>query len=270
MFQGRDSLKLNRESIGEFTEEMIKKTADLLVNSKHAVILTGAGISTESGIPDFRSPKTGLWSMMTPSESMKMFTDHKIFWKIVREIGPKIIKAKPNKAHKIIAQLEEMKIVKALITQNIDGLHKRAGSPLPMRLHGDATEFMCVVCHGRFDAKEIIQKHKPEDDNLPPTCPQCGGQLILDVVLFGENLPRGAWIESVAQSEKSDLFIVIGSSLMVSPANQLPLYALKYGAKLIIINNSPTDLDDKAQMVLRGQIVEVMKKVYKQIKKIKN
>lgn len=257
-----------KDIVSTYTKEMIDKIAKMILESKNLVVLTGAGISTESGVPDFRSPDTGLWTKISPEESRKIFTDPRIFWKIVRELGPKIIKAKPSKSHEVLAKLEKLKIVKTIITQNIDNLHQEAGSPFILELHGNATEFMCMFCHSREDAKKIIKAHKPEDDNLLASCPSCGGAMILDVVLFEQSLPKGVWLESVAQAQTSDVFLVIGSSLMVAPANQLPLYALKYNSKLIIINNSPTDLDPDAYMVLRGQCGEIMEEIYKKIKKL--
>jgi NAD-dependent deacetylase len=257
-----------KETVEPYSKEMIDKAAKIILESKNLVVMTGAGISTESGVPDFRSPDTGLWTKITPEESRKIFTDPKIFWKIVREMGPKIIKAKPSKSHEVIAKLEKLKIVKTIITQNIDNLHQASGSPFILELHGNATEFMCMFCHNRVDAKKIIKEHRQEDDNLLASCPSCGGAMILDVVLFEQNLSKGVWLESVAQAQTSDVFLVIGSSLMVAPANQLPLYALKYNSKLIIINNAPTDLDPEAFLVLRGQCGEIMEDLYKKIKKL--
>lgn len=256
------------ETVDGYTDELIDEAARLMTGAENLVVLTGAGVSTDSGIPDFRSPETGIWSKISPEESRKMFTNPPIFWKIVRELAPSILKAKPNKTHDIIHKLEELKIIKTLITQNIDGLHQAAGSRLVYELHGDAREFRCIMCHGTFDAKKIIKKHKKKDDKYPPTCPQCGAAMTLNVVLFQQQLSKGIWLESAAQAQNADVFMVIGSSLMVAPANELPIYAKKYGGKVIIINNSPTDLDQGADLVLRGGSTEILKKLYKSIKKI--
>ncbi|MHA1338974.1 MAG: NAD-dependent protein deacylase [Promethearchaeota archaeon] len=251
-------------------ESLLDKAAELIVNSKYLVVLTGAGISTESGVPDFRSPNDGLWTKISPEETKNLFRDPKVFWKLIRIIGPKLMKAKPNPAHKILAKWQKKKIVKTIITQNIDGLHQAAGSDWVLELHGDAREFRCVVCHSRFDSRKIIKAHKPKDDNLPPICPQCGGNMILEVILFGQNLPEGIWMESVSDSKKADVFIVVGSSLVVYPANQLPVYAKKSKGKVIIINNSPTDFDAFADIVLRGQCSTILMELDKRIEKLKN
>lgn len=256
------------ETAEEYTDKLIEKAARLMIDAEKVVVLTGAGVSTDSGIPDFRSPDTGIWTKISPEDSRRMFTDPPIFWKIVRELAPSILKAKPNKTHDIIHKLEELGIIRTLITQNIDGLHQQAGSRLVYELHGDAREFRCIMCHGTFDAKKIIKKHKKKDDKYPPTCPQCGAAMTLNVVLFKQQLSKGIWLESAAEAQNADVFVVIGSSLMVAPANQLPLYTKKYGGKVIIINNSPTDLDKTADLVLRGGSTEILKDLYKEIKSI--
>ncbi|MHA1820359.1 MAG: NAD-dependent protein deacylase [Promethearchaeota archaeon] len=250
----------------DITDKMLTDTAKTILSAKNLVVLTGAGISTESGIPDFRSPNTGLWSKISPEESKNILKDPKMFWKLARELGPAILKAKPNKAHEMLAWLDKINVLKCLITQNIDGLHQKAGNLLVQELHGNATEMKCTACHGRFSIKEILKNHKVEDDKYPPSCPLCGGYLVLNVVFFDQLLPRGVWLESVSQSQIADVFLVIGSSLVVQPANQLPLYALKNNAKLIIINNTPTDFDKKAYIILRGKASEISSRLLKIMK----
>jgi len=257
------NLKLNQE-------DLIIKAAELIFNSKYLVVLTGAGISTDSGIPDFRSPKDGLWTKITPEESKNIFKEPKIFWKIVKLVGPNLIKAKPNLSHRILANWQKDKKLKTVITQNIDGLHQEAGSNWVLELHGNAKEFSCIVCHSRFDAKKIIKSHKENEEHLPPSCPSCGGLLILNIVMFGQNIPELIWMESVSEAQKSDVFIVIGSSLVVYPANQLPIYAKKYGAKIIIINDSKTEFDEFSDIVLTGNSSIILKKIDKFIQKLNN
>ncbi|MHA1110658.1 MAG: SIR2 family NAD-dependent protein deacylase [Promethearchaeota archaeon] len=243
--------------------KLFEKAAKLIHGSKYLVVLTGAGISTESGIPDFRSPKTGLWSKYSPDiSSLANFLRNPLsFWKMAREMAPLIVKARPNKGHQAIAELDKMGILKGLVTQNIDGLHQKAGNPIVQELHGNATELRCVACHGRIPLKTVIQNHRPEDDKYPPTCPQCGGELMLNVVLFEQMLPRGMWFESVAMSQKADVMIVVGSSLLVAPADTLPQYTVKYGGKLIIINKTPTDFDKKATLVIQGESSYILSQI---------
>ncbi len=241
----------------------IEKAAKLIYESKYLVVLTGAGVSTESGIPDFRSPGTGLWSKYSPDiSSLGNFLRNPLsFWQMAREIAPLIVKAKPNKGHQAIAELDKMGILKGLVTQNIDGLHQKAGNAIVQELHGNATELRCTACHGRIPLKTVLENHRPEDDNYPPTCHSCGGELLLNVVLFEQMLPRGMWFESVAMSQKADVMIVVGSALLVAPADTLPQYTLKYGGKLIIINKTPTGYDKKAAVVIQGESSYILSQI---------
>jgi NAD-dependent deacetylase len=248
----------------------IEKAAKLIHDSKYLVVLTGAGISTESGIPDFRSPGTGLWSKYSPDISTlgNFLRNPMSFWEMAREMAPLIVKAKPNKGHLAIAELEQMGLLKGLITQNIDGLHQKAGNPIVQELHGNATELRCVACHGRIPLKTVIKNHRPEDDKYPPQCHSCGGELLLNVVLFEQMLPRGMWFESVAMSQKADVMLVVGSSLMVAPADTLPQYTVKYGGKVIIINKTPTTFDKKAAVVIRGESSYILSQIMNKIRSI--
>ncbi len=243
--------------------------AELIRNSKSCVCLSGAGISTESGIPDFRDPKNGLWTRYQPeiyANFANFLKDPRLFWEMARKIAPNLFKAKPNKAHIALANLERKGLLKALITQNVDGLHQKAGSRMVFELHGNVFEFECVGCRGSYSYKRMLQKIKTEKF-LGPTCDACGAPLKPNVVLFGENLPRGMWLESVSVSEKSDVFIVCGSSLNVMPACTLPEIALKHNAKLIILDKMSTFLDEQATVVIRGPLSESMDKIYKYILK---
>ncbi len=243
--------------------------ADLIRNSKSCVCLTGAGISTESGIPDFRDPENGLWKKYQPEIYANIETflkDPTKFWDMAKKIAPNLFKAKPNKAHVALANLERMGLLKAIITQNVDGLHQRAGSRMVLELHGNVFEFECVGCRGSYSYKRMLQKIKTEKV-LGPTCDACGLPLKPNVVLFGENLPRGAWLESVSQSEKADVFLVCGSSLNVEPACLLPEIALKHGAKIIILNKDITMLDEQATVTIHEPLSQSMDKIYKLILK---
>jgi NAD-dependent deacetylase len=248
----------------------IEKAAKLIYDSKYLVVLTGAGISTESGIPDFRSPGTGLWSKYSPDISTlgNFMRNPMSFWEMAREMAPLIVKAKPNKGHLAIAELEQMGLLKGLVTQNIDGLHQKAGNPIVQELHGNATELRCVACHGRIPLKTVIKNHRPEDDNYPPQCHSCGGELMLNVVLFEQMLPRGMWFESVAMSQKADVMLVAGTSLEVEPAASLPHYTKKYGGAVIIINKEPTHFDKKAEVVIRGESSYILSQIMNNIRSL--
>jgi NAD-dependent deacetylase len=249
--------------------KLLNKAAKLLSDSKYLVVLTGAGVSTESGIPDFRSPGTGLWSKYSPDISTisNFLKNPTSFWEMAREMAPSIIKAKPNKGHQALAELESIGLLKGLITQNIDGLHQKAGNLIVQELHGNATEMKCVACHGRFSLKTVLKNHTSADDKYPPTCIQCGAHLMLNVVLFDQMLPRGIWFESVALSQKADVMLVVGSSLLVVPADMLPQYTLKYKGKLIIINKTPTDFDKKADVVIRGESSYILSEIMNRVRK---
>ncbi len=250
--------------------KLIEKAAKMISDSKYLVVLTGAGISTESGIPDFRSPGTGLWSKYSPDISTlaNFLRNPMSFWNMAREMAPMIVKAKPNKGHEAIAELDKMGLLKGLITQNIDGLHQKAGNVIVQELHGNATELRCVACHGRIPLKTVIKNHRPEDDSYPPTCPQCGGELMLNIVLFEQMLPRGMWFESVAMSQKADVMIVVGSSLEVEPAASLPHYTKKYGGAVIIINKASTDFDKKVDVVINGESSIILTQIMNIVRKL--
>lgn len=259
---------MSTNQINKINLELIQKASKMIVDAKSLVILTGAGISTESGIPDFRTPGTGLWSKYNPDDFSHFLHEPSLFWKMIREIGPGFYKAKPNSGHEVIAELDKMGLLNGLITQNIDGLHQKAGSPIVHELHGNATEMKCIACHGRFDIEKIIKNHKSNEDHIPADCPQCGAYLTLNVVLFDQFLPRGPWLESVTLAQKADVMLVAGSSLVVYPANELPIYTLKNNGKLIIINNEETDLDSRAEILLRGQAGKILQDILKEVKNL--
>lgn len=245
--------------------------AQLILNAKFCVCLTGAGISTESGIPDFRDPESGLWAKYQPeiyANYENFLKDPTLFWAMAEKIAPNFFKAKPNQAHIVLANLERDGLLKAIITQNVDGLHQQAGSRMVFELHGNTFEFECIGCHGSYSYKRMQQKIKTEKA-LGPTCDVCGMPLKPSVVLFGEDIPRGAWLESVSVAEKSDLFLVCGSSLNVAPACTLPGLALKRNSKLVILNQGITELDEQAAVIIREPLASCMEKIYKLIVKAK-
>jgi NAD-dependent deacetylase len=238
--------------------------AERLAQSRYAVVLTGAGASTESGLPDFRS-KEGLWQGIDPMQlaSMTALRRNPVeFYRFYRFRLSKLSDAQPNPVHVGLAALQRAGFVKALITQNIDGLHQAAGATAVIEMHGSLRECVCLGCRRRFSSTLIdVEVNTPAD---VPRCPDCGGVLKPGVILFEESLPEDAVESAVTATRKADLFIVIGSSLEVGPVNQLPLLALEHGADLAIINLEPTHLDRHAEWLIRERaagIIEAMRKV---------
>lgn len=243
-----------------------KKAAEILKDSETAVAFTGAGVSTESGVPDFRSPG-GIWDRFDPDlfTIQKLRSNPEETWEKFFQVGVEMMdeEIEPNPAHLSLAELEEMGILKSVITQNVDNLHQEAGnSPEKViELHGNLRKLECMECGSRSDFSEDI-------DELPPICNDCGSIMKPAAVLFGEQLPQDALLRSQSYSEESDAFLVIGSSLTVQPAASFPSKAAQTGAKLIIVNRDPTPLDDKAEIVLRGNAGEILPKIVKKIKKL--
>ncbi|MEA2022488.1 MAG: NAD-dependent deacylase, partial [Candidatus Caldatribacteriota bacterium] len=221
----------------------VNQIAELIRNSKNAVILTGAGVSTGSGIPDFRTPGKGLWEKINPYEvtSIDAFYENpQRFYYFYRPRIEMLSRVLPNPAHKAIAQLELMGFVKYLITQNIDHLHRKAGSKKIIKVHGTLDEAICTKCKKIISSTELLEKLNVSQKKIP-RC-DCGGVFKPNVVLFGEMLPY--LDEAVNISCKADLMLVIGSSLQVSPVNLLPKYCLENSGKLIIINLMSTYFDN--------------------------
>ncbi|MHA1694361.1 MAG: SIR2 family NAD-dependent protein deacylase [Candidatus Helarchaeota archaeon] len=253
------------------SDEQIDKLAELIIKSKYTVVLTGAGISTESGIPDFRSPGTGLWESVDPIEfgSIEGFQSNQgNFFELAKKLAPVIFSAKPNKGHKALAKLEKMGFIKAIITQNIDGLHQRAHSKNVIEVHGNLRDCYCMNCKRKFDIWVLAEKFF-EKGELIPKCDVCGGTLRPDVVMFGELLPEKAVNEAFKHAEKCDLLIVVGSSLVVSPINFLPSKALMHDAKLVIINwglAADTHFDSRATLIIRGKAGDILPRVLEKVK----
>ncbi|MFI5322940.1 MAG: NAD-dependent protein deacylase [Thermodesulfobacteriota bacterium] len=222
----------------------------LILSSKNAAALTGAGISTESGIPDYRSPGTGLWEKMDQSlVSLEGFrrTPNR-YYDYALELYPVRRSAKPNPAHKMLAELERRGVLKGVVTQNVDGLHQDAGSEEVHELHGSLRQTVCLECSMLEPMEEVMER--VVSGKNPPLCRQCGGVLKPNAVFFGELLPRVPWQRALMLAQGADLFITMGSSLQVSPANTLPDIALCGGAKLVILNLTPTPFDEDAVLVV--------------------
>ncbi len=245
-------------------KEAIAKAAELIKKSKRAVVLTGAGISTPSGIPDFRSPDYGMWSKYDPFEVASLWgfrENPEAFYGWARSLMDKVRNAKPNAAHLSLARLEQAGYIKTIITQNIDLLHEQAGSKHVLPLHGTIKTATCLDCGHKFQVTEEFWEKVRRGEI--PKCPKCGGLLKPDVVLFGEPLPYEILKEAQQESLLCDLMIVVGSSLMVMPAADLPALAKRRGSKLILINLQWTTMDSQADVVIRGDAAKVLPKIEK-------
>ncbi len=237
----------------------IDKAIRLLNRSRYAVALTGAGISTPSGIPDFRSSRYGLWEQVDPMEvatimAFKQFPER--FYNWIRPLLRQILDAHPNPAHIALAHLEQYGPLRAVITQNIDMLHAKAGSRNICELHGHLRLMSCLQCMAQFEAERFLPVVMEQAQ--VPRCPSCGGLLKPDVVLFGELLPMEELMRAEQHVRACDLMLVAGSSLEVSPAGDLPWKAKQGGASLIIVNLSETHLDYLADVVIRGDVAEML------------
>jgi NAD-dependent deacetylase len=245
-------------------EEKINKVVEMIAAAKKVVVFTGAGVSTESGIPDFRSPG-GLWSRFDPDDFtidkyLSSGQTRRKMWEVLLE-GGLLRDAAPNPAHYAIAELEKMAKLISVITQNIDNLHQKSGNtPAIVReLHGNMKWVVCLGCHRRFPL-EVITDHVSFKDSIP-ACKTCGGILKPDVIFFGEPLPEKTLRVAVKESQACDLFIVIGSSLVVYPAASLPLYAKRSGARIVIINLGPTEQDHMADVLINRLAGETMTRI---------
>lgn len=245
--------------------QKIISCSELLKQSRRTVALTGAGISTPSGIPDFRSPGTGIWEKVDPAEvaSIDSFLKNpKKVFDFMEPLLNTILNASPNPAHAALAQLEERGMLSAVVTQNIDGLHQKAGSKKVIELHGNLREAVCFSCRKMVDFEAFVSAYK----NLPakaflPACSSCGGFLKPNVIFFGEELPKHAIYEAFGLMERADLVLVAGSSLTVSPASMLPQIALQKDAKMIIVNLQPTYIDEQAQFVFHEPVDEILPRI---------
>lgn len=242
------------------TEEL-RVAASHLAAARHLVVLSGAGISTESGIPDFRSPG-GLWSRYDPNEfTFQRFCasaeTRRRYWEMGATLYPLLKQAQPNPAHHALVALERRGGLRRIITQNIDGLHQRAGSD-PRRIieiHGTALEVVCLSCGARQDRDPVQARFAAGD--LDPRC-GCGGLLKPATVSFGQAMPERETAMAFADAAAADVFLVVGSSLVVFPAANLPAVALEHGATLIIVNREPTPCDDAATVTLHGTAGEIL------------
>ena len=259
---GTGTLVKARSSSGENAAVSTDEIASWLRAARHVVVLTGAGISTESGIPDFRGPN-GVWTK-NPAAEKAAHIDHYVGDPEVRErawqnrVHSEVWSAEPNAGHRALAELERKVALDALLTQNIDGLHHAAGSSpdLIVELHGNVCEAKCLRCGWRGPMNETLDRVRAGETD--PRCTECGGILKSATVSFGENLVVADLERAQAAAERCDLFLAIGTSLGVYPAAALPEIALHHGARLVVMNAEPTPFDPVAAAIVRTPLGEAL------------
>lgn len=244
------------------TVKTIHLAADLIKKSHRTVSLTGAGVSTPSGIPDFRSPRLGLWNRYEPMEvaSLTAFRHNpEKFFKWFQPLAIQMLAARPNPAHKALADLQNSGYISAIITQNIDGLHTRAGAINVLEVHGSMDTMTCTNCYHQFPSSMYIDEYITHC--TIPTCQLCGSILKPDVILYDEQLLAKTWHKAEEAARQCDLILVAGTSLEVMPSAGLPMRAVEHGAHLIIINNAETFLDVRADVVIHADVAEILPEI---------
>jgi len=242
------------------SQDEVAKLRRVIAEARNAVIFTGAGISTESGIPDFRSPG-GMWTRMAPIDFQSFLASEEArreAWRRKFESDPVIRNAAPNRGHRAVAKLVERGSADAIITQNIDGLHQASGVPAErvIELHGNTTYAHCLDCFERYEIEDL--RIAFERDEIPPRCTRCRGLIKTATISFGQAMPIEAMRRAEDATLGADLFLVLGSSLVVYPAAGFPEMAKANGASLVIVNREPTGLDSMADLVINGSIGEVL------------
>ena len=237
----------------------------MIQNADKILVFTGAGLSTESGIPDFRSPG-GIWEKYDPSDFyfQKFVSDanaREKYWEMSSEFYITMKKAQPNAAHKAVKTLEDAGKLSAIVTQNIDNLHHKAGNHPDniIEIHGTAFSVSCLNCRKTYDRDEIENRLK--SGIKAPSCDDCDGILKPDTVSFGQSMPEDKMVRSYREAEACDLCLVLGSSLVVQPAASVPEHAARSGAALMIINRDPTPLDGVADLVINMSLTEALEKM---------
>ena len=240
---------------------MVERAAALLAAAHHAVALTGAGVSAESGIPTFRG-EGGLWTKYDPvkvSSIDSFLADPASYWRVSKERGTVALSARPNAGHDALAAMEAAGHLVAVVTQNTDGLHQVSGSRRVIELHGSGRTVQCLEC-GKLEPRAEVQARLEVE--MPPRCPNCGGTFLKPtVVLFGEPMPTDAINEAFDLARQADVMLVVGTSLVVYPAADVPLVAIQSGARLIVINAEPTPFDRFAAVVIHGRSGEVLPEI---------
>ena len=252
-------------------DALAARTAELILAAERIIVFTGAGVSTESGLPDFRSPG-GLWERFDPDDFtyqkfVRRHETRRLWWQLIRE-GSLDARIKPNPAHYAIAELDRLGKLDAVITQNIDNLHQTAGLPdsKVFELHGNLRWAICLGCGRRYPFEQI--KPRLNAEMTAPQCEICSGILKPNIIFFGEPLPEGVFEAASRRAEAADLCLVIGSTLIVYPAADIPARALSAGARLVIINLSPTPMDYAATILIRAKAGDTMARVMARLREI--
>jgi len=251
-------------------QHQAEAVAELIATSQRVLIFTGAGISTESGIPDFRGPD-GIWQKYDPDDFTieKFLSDEEVRkrqWQMLSSGDLAMLKAQPNAAHYAITELNSLGKLYGVVTQNVDGLHQKAGVPedLVFQLHGNLSRAVCLGCGRRYPMETVAGWLN--QGMADPACHFCMGMLKPDAVLFGEQLPSKILLESERRSRSCDVCIVMGSTLSVFPANLIPQYARQAGATLVIINLGPTEMDQMAHIRIEGKAGEIASLIIQYVK----
>jgi NAD-dependent deacetylase len=238
----------------QVTTREVERLAALRARPRRTVVLTGAGVSVPSGIPDFRTPETGLWANVDPMEvaHIDVFErDPERFWSYYRPRFESLGDKEPNRAHTALAELERRGLIEGVITQNIDRLHRAAGSENVIEVHGTIETSSCTACGASFGLEGMDDLF---DERGVALCSACGGAVKPDVVLFGELLPEEAMQRAVELAEEADLMLCVGSSLVVHPVAGLPQLTLDAGGRLAIVTKGETPYDDEAELKLEGEV----------------
>ena len=234
-------------------DEKLQTLNEWLLTSHYTVALTGAGMSTESGLPDFRSNQ-GLWHGKDPQEIASTYAlthNRAEFVEFYRWRIRELAQYEPHEGHYILTHWQRQGLLESILTQNVDGFHHRAASHNVIELHGSLRKVYCMDCRSSYASERYLEEQGE-------VCPNCSGFLRPDIVLFGEMLNESAVEEAFREASQAELFLVLGSSLQVSPANLLPLEAKEHGAKFVVINKEPTDMDEQADLTIQGKIGDVL------------
>jgi NAD-dependent deacetylase len=240
---------------GQVATDQAQRLAELVGESECTVALTGAGISVPSGIPDFRTPGTGIWEKVDPMEVAHIDAferDPARFWGFYRERLQMLGEKEPNGAHRALAELEQRGLLEAVITQNIDTLHSRAGSERVIEVHGSIRTATCRLCAAQYGREEVEGLFA---DSGAAICSECGGHVKPDVVLFGELLPAGAMAEAESLAARAELMLCVGSSLEVYPVAGLPSVTIGHGGRIAVVTRGPTPFDGDATVRMDGDVV---------------
>lgn len=244
--------------------QLIQKAAQDILQSKKTIAFTGAGISVESGIPDFRGAQ-GLWQKYDPEEYAHIhafYSDPDKVWLMLKEMFSLIMTAKPNPAHIGLAELERMGLLSSIVTQNVDGLHQAAGSKNVIEFHGTHRTLSCLKCSAKIEGASLTL------EDLPPRCSRCSSLLKPDVVFFGEPIPWEAQIMSFEESKSCSAVLVIGTSAVVYPAATIPVRAKEHGATVIEINMEPTPMTDQvSDYLICGSAGEIIPAIVEEVKR---